>query len=84
MIRNGIATADAEPYLHARIWLIDAARLLRTSPQALATELIATMLRSRAVVERDGRLHAAADHEPVSPETLRFPYPSAWPTNRTA
>ncbi|MCZ0998535.1 hypothetical protein O1M63_10810 [Streptomyces mirabilis] len=38
------------------------------------------MLRSGAVVLRDGRLHAAAEHTPVEAETLRVPYPRAWPT----
>ncbi|MGW5781300.1 hypothetical protein [Streptomyces sp. NPDC003863] len=37
------------------------------------------MLRSGAMVLRDGRLHAAADHTPVAAETLHVPYPRAWP-----
>jgi hypothetical protein len=80
MIRGGIATDEVEPYLHARAWLTDAARLLGLTPEALSAELIALMLRSGAVVLRDGRLHAAADHTPVEAETLRVPYPRVWPT----
>ncbi|MEU9544336.1 MULTISPECIES: hypothetical protein [Streptomyces] len=38
------------------------------------------MLRSGAVILRDGRLHAPAEHTPVEAETLRVPYPRAWPT----
>jgi hypothetical protein len=79
MIRGGIRTDDVEPYLHARAWLTDAARLLGLTPEALAVELIAMMLRSGAVVLRDGRLHAAAEHTPVEAETLRVPYPRARP-----
>ncbi|WP_327160076.1 MBL fold metallo-hydrolase [Streptomyces zaomyceticus] len=80
MIRDGIPAAEVEPYLHARDWLTDAARLLNVSPEALAADLFANMLRSGAVVLRDGRVHAAADHAPVKPETLRVPYPRTWPT----
>ncbi|MFF0040261.1 MBL fold metallo-hydrolase [Streptomyces mirabilis] len=80
MIRGGIPTDKVEPYLHARAWLTDAARLLGLTPEALAAELIAMMLRSGAVILRDGRLHAAAEHTPVEAETLRVPYPRAWPT----
>ncbi|MGY5138500.1 MBL fold metallo-hydrolase, partial [Streptomyces nigrescens] len=75
MIRGGIASDEVEPYLHARAWLTDAARLLDLTPEALATELVAAMLRNRALVLRDGRLHAAADHTPVAAESLRVPYP---------
>ncbi|MGY5078740.1 MBL fold metallo-hydrolase [Streptomyces nigrescens] len=78
MIRGGIASDEVEPYLHARAWLTDAARLLDLTPEALATELVAAMLRNRALVLRDGRLHAAADHTPVAAESLRVPYPRAW------
>ncbi|MFE7112855.1 MBL fold metallo-hydrolase [Streptomyces sp. NPDC057575] len=80
MIREGIPADEVEPYLHARAWLTDAARLLDMTPEALAAELVTTMLDSSAIVLRDGRLHAAADHTPVAPEALRVPYPRAWPT----
>jgi hydroxyacylglutathione hydrolase len=79
MIRDGIAVDEVEPYLHARAWLTDAARLLDTSPEVLAAELIDTMLRSNAIVLRDKRLHATAEHALVAPETLRIPFPRAWP-----
>ena len=79
MIRGGIATAEVEPYLHARAWLTDAARLLNLTPEALAAELIRTMLASGALVLRDGCLHAAADHTPVRAESLGVPYPRMWP-----
>jgi glyoxylase-like metal-dependent hydrolase (beta-lactamase superfamily II) len=45
MIRDGIPTTLAEPYLHERAWLIDAARLLGRAPDVLATELVESMLR---------------------------------------
>ncbi|MPY56666.1 MBL fold metallo-hydrolase [Streptomyces spongiae] len=79
MIRGGIPADGIEPYLHARAWLTDAARLLGLTPEALAHELVTTMLRSGAIVLRDGRLHSATDHTPVAAETLRVPYPRAWP-----
>ncbi|MFI9001115.1 MBL fold metallo-hydrolase [Streptomyces sp. NPDC053541] len=79
MIRDGIPAAEIEPYLLARTWLTDAARLLDVTPEHLATELVTTMLRTGAIRLRDGRLHAAADHTPVPPEALRVPYPRAWP-----
>ncbi|MEU9291787.1 MBL fold metallo-hydrolase [Streptomyces sp. NPDC048275] len=79
MIRDGIPADEVEPYLHARAWLTDAARQLGRSPAALATELVATMLRSGAVALRDGRLRAAAEHSPVTGESLRVPCPRAWP-----
>lgn len=73
MIRGGILTAEVEPSLHARAWLVDAARLLGLAPEALAAELTCMMPRSGALALRDGRLHAAADHTPVVPESLRVP-----------
>jgi glyoxylase-like metal-dependent hydrolase (beta-lactamase superfamily II) len=79
MIRGGIPAAEVEPYLHARAWLVDAARLLNTAPEALAAELVETMLRSGAVIYRDHRLHAAAEHTPVAAGALRVPYPRDWP-----
>ena len=79
MIRGGISAVEVEPYLHARAWLTDAARLLGTTPEALAAELVDTMLGSSAIVLRDGRLYAAAEHTPVAAGTLHIPYPRAWP-----
>jgi hydroxyacylglutathione hydrolase len=38
MIRDGIPTDEVEPYLHARAWLADAARLLGRTPEVLAAE----------------------------------------------
>lgn len=79
MIREGIPADRIEPYLHARAWLTDAARLLDTPPEALAAELVTTMLANGAIVVREGRLHTAAEHTPVAAEALCVPYPRAWP-----
>ncbi|WP_210583294.1 MBL fold metallo-hydrolase [Streptomyces sp. GESEQ-35] len=79
MIRDGIRTDEIEPYLHARAWLTDAARLLGRTPEALAAELVGSMLRSGAVVLQDGRLRASAEHTLIAAESLRVPYPRAWP-----
>ena len=79
IIRDGIPADEAEPYLHARTWLTDAARLLGTTPETLAAELIETMLRSGAIVLRDGRLRATAEHTPVDKQSLHVPFPRAWP-----
>ena len=84
MIRGGIHADDIEPYLHARAWLSDAARLLGSTPEALAAELVDTMVRNGAVVLREGRLHAAAEHTPVAADTLRVPFPRAWPPTGSA
>ncbi|MFF2996465.1 MBL fold metallo-hydrolase [Streptomyces sp. NPDC057950] len=84
MIRDGIPADEVEPYLHARAWLTDAAHLLAVTPEALAIELVTTMLRSGAIVLRDGRVRAAAEHTPVAPEALRVPYPGAWPANEAS
>jgi hypothetical protein len=54
MIREGIAADEVEPYLYARAWLTDAARLLGRTPEVLAAELVDTMLRSGAIVLRGG------------------------------
>ncbi|MQA16083.1 MAG: MBL fold metallo-hydrolase [Pseudonocardiaceae bacterium] len=78
MIRDGIPVDEVEPYLHARAWLTDAARLLGRTPEALAAELIDIMLRSGAVIQRDKRLYAAAEHTPVAAETLQVPFPREW------
>ena len=79
MIHGGILSAEVESYLQARAWLTDAARLLGRAPQALGAELVETMIGSGAVVVRDGRLHAAAEHTPVVPTSLRVPFPREWP-----
>jgi glyoxylase-like metal-dependent hydrolase (beta-lactamase superfamily II) len=83
MIREGIPVGEVESYLHARAWLRDAAKLLGTTPEDLAAELVDTMVRSGAVVIRDERLRAAAEHTPVAAETLRVPFPRAWPAQPT-
>ena len=80
MIRGGIPADRLDTYLLQRAWLVDAARLLRRDPQDLATEMINAMLRSGAIVERDARIHAAAAHTDVAPETLDVPFPREWPT----
>jgi hypothetical protein len=84
MIREGIPADEIEPYLRARTWLTDAARLLDLTPEALADELVTTMLGSGAVVLREGRLHAAAPHTPTAAGSLRVPYPRAWPPAESA
>lgn len=82
MIRDGMAAGKIEEYLHARAWFMDAARLLGTEPGTLAPELVTTMLDSGALELREGQVHAAADHTPVTPESLRVPYPRTWPEPR--
>ncbi|WP_217902953.1 MULTISPECIES: MBL fold metallo-hydrolase [unclassified Rhodococcus (in: high G+C Gram-positive bacteria)] len=80
MIRGGITVADVDEYLNRRMWLTDAARLLRTSPESLSSELVESMVRSKAVVVRSGILHAAAAHTAVSQRALDVvPFPREWP-----
>lgn len=79
MIRGGIPADEVEPYLLARAWLTDAAHLLDLPPEALAADLITTMLAAGAIVLRDDRLHAATTHTPVQHASLRVPLPRAWP-----
>jgi len=78
MIRGGIPAREVESYLHQRAWLTDAARLLGRVPDALAAELVESMLRSGSVIVRDGRVRAAAEHVPVMPGSLSVPFPRAW------
>jgi hypothetical protein len=78
MIRAGIPVGGLQPYLRQRAWLIDAARLVRRTPEDLAAEMIGTMLRGGAIVRRDQRIHAAAGHVPVAPGRLDVPYPREW------
>jgi len=80
MIRDGIPTEQVEPHLHARAWLTDAARLLARTPEDLAAELVDTMLRSGAIIHRNGKLSAVAEYAPVLATALRVPFPRAWPT----
>ena len=83
MIRGGIPTAQIERYLRQRAWLTDAARLLGRPPDALACELVDSMLRSGSIVVRQGRIHADAKHAPVTPGSLQVPFPRAWPAPST-
>ncbi|MEA5456776.1 MBL fold metallo-hydrolase [Sinomonas sp. JGH33] len=78
MIRDGIPVDDAEAYLCARSWLTDAARILDTSPELLATDLVDAMLRVGAALVRDRRLHATAGHTSVPPAALVQPLPRDW------
>ena len=39
----------------------------------------ALMIRNGSIVARQGRLHAAAEHVPVSPVSLDVPFPRTWP-----
>ena len=71
--------AQAEAYLHQRAWLTGAARLLGRAPDALAAEMVESMLRSGSVVVREGRIHAAAEYVPVLPGSLDVPFPRAQP-----
>lgn len=86
MIRGGLPLDTVHEYLLGRAWLADAAGLLRRPAADLAVELVDTMRRSGAVIERDGRLRAAADHAPVDPAAFDQPWPRAWPvaTERSA
>jgi hypothetical protein len=84
MIRGGIPTDTVEPYLHARAWLQDAARLLRRTTEDFAAELVESMVRGGSLVVRDGRLHAALEHTPVDPASTRMPMPRAWPPAQPA
>jgi glyoxylase-like metal-dependent hydrolase (beta-lactamase superfamily II) len=84
MIRGGVPTKDLESYLLDRAWLADAALQLRRSREEIASELVATMRRSGAVVERDGRIRAAAEHAPVDPRCFEQPWPRAWPSSSSA
>ncbi|ORJ52994.1 MBL fold metallo-hydrolase [Mycobacterium simiae] len=79
MIHDGIAVNAVESYLHKRLWLVDAARLLRTTPEAFAAELIEAMLASPAIVCRNGLLYAAAEYTPVEMLPVGVPFPRSWP-----
>ncbi|GMA38541.1 hypothetical protein [Mobilicoccus caccae] len=84
MIRGGIPSAEIEQYLIDRAWLTDAARLLRRDAEEFAQELLSGMESAGAIVQRDGRLHAAAPHTEVDPATMRHPYPREWPEVQVA
>lgn len=79
MIYGGLPTDQVEGYLVERAWLTDAARLLRTTPEALASELVGSMVDKGALVVQDGRLRAAAEHTAVPPAAMATPFPRNWP-----
>jgi glyoxylase-like metal-dependent hydrolase (beta-lactamase superfamily II) len=79
IIRDGLPYDTVDDYLRQRAWFTDAATLLRRPTDDLADELVATMRRTGAVIEHDGRLRAAADHTPVDPALLNHPWPRDWP-----
>jgi glyoxylase-like metal-dependent hydrolase (beta-lactamase superfamily II) len=82
IIRGGIPVDAVEGYLLHRRWFTDAAALLRRPAAELAGELVGSMRRGGAVVEREHRLRAAADHTPVPAGALDQPWPSSWPAAR--
>ncbi|MFC0446864.1 hypothetical protein [Rhodococcus jostii] len=53
-------------------------------PESFAAELVDTMVRGGGVVVRSGRLHAAAEYTPVTPGSMRVPFPRAWPSQASA
>lgn len=83
MIRDGLPSEEIEAYLLQRSWLLDAAQLLNLTPQTLVDDLLASMLGNGALVLREGRIRAAAEHTPVTAQSLRVPYPRAWPAPGT-
>ena len=66
MIHDGIPLEVVEPYLHARVWLVDAARLLSRTPEGLAAELIDTMLRNSAIVSPRRAAERSCRHTSVT------------------
>ena len=82
MIHDGIPTDKVEPYLHARAWAADAARLLGLTAEALASELVGSMVKSGALVVREGKLCAAAEYARVNAEAMKVPFPRAWAAAR--
>ena len=85
MIHNGIPVTDVDGYLRNRPWVIDADRLLHTTPEEFAHGLIDSMLTSGAITIRDGRLHATADHSPVPPDIWQTRFqPPGRPTTEPA
>jgi glyoxylase-like metal-dependent hydrolase (beta-lactamase superfamily II) len=84
MIHNGIPVTHVAGYLHSRAWVVDAARLLRTTPVEFARDLVDSKLTSGAITLRGDRLHATADHTPVPPDIWQIPFPASWPTHHQA
>jgi len=82
MIRGGITVAGVDEYLTRRMWLTDAAHLLRTSPESLSSELVESMVRSKAVVVRSGSLFAATEYSAVPRQLLEIPFPRDWESPR--
>jgi glyoxylase-like metal-dependent hydrolase (beta-lactamase superfamily II) len=78
IIHDGFPTAEVEPYLHARAWAVDAAKLLGLTTEAFAAEIVAAMLASGALVVREGRVRAATEYASVNAEALRIPFPREW------
>lgn len=80
VIRGGLPLDGVQDYLLGRAWLADAAEQLGRPVADVADELVATLRRSGAAVERDGRLRAATDHTAVDPASLVQPWPRDWPS----
>lgn len=84
MIHNGIPVTQVAGYLHSRAWVIVAARLLNTTAEEFAHDLVDSTFTSGAITIRGDRMHATADHGPVPPDIWQIPFPATWPTHYQA
>jgi glyoxylase-like metal-dependent hydrolase (beta-lactamase superfamily II) len=78
MIHGGLPYDGVEPYLITCPWVVDAARFLQQSVEAFAADLVAEMIRAGSILAGNGRLLAAAEHTPVTPESIDVPRPRQW------
>jgi hypothetical protein len=77
MIRDGIPADEIEPYLHARVWLIDADRLLDRTPDHRRTR---STPRSAAAPSSCATGDSTPPpNTPIAAEVLRVPFSRTWP-----
>lgn len=78
MIRGGLPVTALDDYLHARAWVHDAARTLRTPVEDFVRTLVDSMTDGGAIAVREGKARAAAPSTPVDPAVFDLPWPREW------
>lgn len=78
VIRGGMAVSQLDDYLLQRPWVQDAAETVDRSPEEFSRELVDSMVRSGALVIRNGEVHPSIPAESADPSVFALSFPRDW------